>query len=277
MVYQFSLPPLLLDAVLNYDASVVSNWLDTLALPLASTTFFNFTASHDGIGVRPLEGLVSDARLERLVEWTKRQGGRVSTRRQPNGNDSPYELNVTYVDAMADPNGNQELHARRFLASQAVMLALPGIPGVYFHSLVGTSNDEAAVARTKQPRRINRRKFDRDELDTVLGQAGSLQERIWTGYRRLLSCRVVHAAFHPRASLQVEWKADSRLLAFRRTARDDSVELLVIWNVSPETWELRLPPSRVGSWKSDLISGLSVSEVIHVQPFQAYWIEGLAS
>ena len=170
MVYQFSLPPLLLDATLNEDAGILRAWLEDFAEPPAGATYFNFTASHDGIGVRPLEGLVSPARLERLVQWVRQQGGRVSLRRQPDGSEAPYELNVTYLDALADPVRNRKLHVRRFLASQAMMLAVRGIPAVYFHSLVGTQNDLQGVAASGQARRINRRRFTRAELDDALAQ-----------------------------------------------------------------------------------------------------------
>src|SRR5690606_37390874 len=118
---------------------------------------FNFTASHDGIGVRPLEGLVPQDRLDRLVAATGERGGLVGMRTMPDGSQRPYELNITYVDAMSDPRSfTTELHARRFLASQAIMLAMKGVPGVYFHSLVGTQNHTAGVDQSGIARRINR-------------------------------------------------------------------------------------------------------------------------
>ena len=62
-VYQFSLAPLLLDAFLSGDATSLNEWLADLQYPGEGMTFFNFTASHDGIGVRPLEGLVPPERV----------------------------------------------------------------------------------------------------------------------------------------------------------------------------------------------------------------------
>ena len=53
MVYQFSLPPLLLDAFLNEDALPLKRWLANLQSPPAGATYFNFTASHDGVGSPP--------------------------------------------------------------------------------------------------------------------------------------------------------------------------------------------------------------------------------
>jgi glycosidase len=170
MVYQFSLPPLLLDAWWNEDAEPLVRWLAQLAPAPPGTTFFNFTASHDGVGVRPLEGLISAERLERLIQAVRTRGGMISTRRAPDGGDSPYELNITYFDALADPeNPDGSGQVRRFLGTQALMLALRGIPGVYFSSLFGAGNDMEGVRRSGQARRINRRKFDHQELAQTLG------------------------------------------------------------------------------------------------------------
>ncbi|MEM9187232.1 MAG: sugar phosphorylase, partial [Planctomycetota bacterium] len=169
MVYNFSLPPLLLEAFVSGDATAIRAWLANLADPPPGCTFFNFTASHDGIGLRPLEGLVSDERLAAIVEHARVRGGKVNMKRNPDGSESPYELNITYVDALApslmnppppEGEGATERHARRFLSSQAVMLALRGVPAPYFHSLVGTQNDYAGVEATGQNRRINRHKYD---------------------------------------------------------------------------------------------------------------------
>jgi len=146
MVYQFSLPPLLLEAMLSQDARPLKRWLLDLEPAQPGTTYFNFTASHDGVGVRPLEGLIGEDRFGQLVDAIRRRGGLISTKRDADGTDTPYELNISYFDALSAPEApDPELHVRRFLASQAIMLSLRGIPGVYFHSLVGTPNDLSGV------------------------------------------------------------------------------------------------------------------------------------
>ena len=149
MVYQFSLAPLLAEALQTGDATVLSRWLAGLKATPQGTTVFNFTASHDGIGVRPLEGIMPADRLERFIEAVRRRGGRVSMKRNTDGTESPYELNIAYFDAVADPdNPDPALHVRRFLAGQALMVSLQGIPGIYFHSLVGTPNNHEGVEGT---------------------------------------------------------------------------------------------------------------------------------
>ncbi|QDU58438.1 alpha-amylase family glycosyl hydrolase [Aeoliella mucimassa] len=238
MVYQFSLPPLLLDAMTSGDAVYLRNWLANLAPPPAGCTFFNFTASHDGIGVRPLEGLVPDERLEAVVAAVRARGGRINTRRRPDGTDAPYELNITYVDAVspttADEPAEVELHARRFLTTQAVMLSLPGMPAVYFHSLVGTQNDYAGVEQSGINRRINRHKYDLPELEQHLSGDNSLAARIHQGYEQLLAVRTAHPAFHPEAAITLLDTSSDAVLAVERVSLDGDERIIALANFGPE-------------------------------------------
>ncbi len=257
MVYNFSLPPLLLDAFVNGDATAIRTWLANLAPPPPGCTFFNFTASHDGIGVRPLEGLVPDERLLKLVEHVQARGGKVNMRRMADGRELPYELNITFVDALsptalAEDHTTDELHARRFLSSQAVMLALRGMPAPYFHSLVGTRNDYAGVEATGQNRRINRHKYDLAELDAHLSDADTLQRRIYEGFRELLALRIQQPAFHPDALQEVIEADNDHVLAFQRTSLDGQQTVLVAVNFSGESQHASSPvlgPTR------DLLTG----------------------
>ncbi len=236
MVYQFSLPPLLLDALLHQDAVPLRTWLSTLETPPPGTTYFNFTASHDGIGLRPLEGLVPPGRIERLVEAARARGGLVSTRRDTEGRDVPYELNLTYFDALADdPSAGPHVtdrHLARFLASQAIMLACRGVPGVYFHSLVGTRNDPCGARTSGLARRINRRKLTWDELVPALHATTSWPARVWRAYRRLLQVRIAHRAFHPDGEQHVLPVHAPGLLAFLRTSPDHAAQVLVAANLA---------------------------------------------
>lgn len=274
IVYQFSLPPLLLDAFVHADATYLMRWLASLEPPRAGTTFLNFTASHDGVGVRPLEGLAPEHRLTSLVEAVKRRGGLVSTRRR-GGEDVPYELNIAYVDAMSpDDPSDRELHARRFLASQAVMLALQGIPAVYFHSLVGSRNDRSGVEASGQNRRINRRKFQWEQLQRQLDQSDQLPAMIHRGYRRLLAVRRRVAAFHPDASQQAVACGDSRLIAFARQSLDGDQRILTLANTSGEPATVELGAMHADDLTCDLISENTCAEggVVVLQPGQAVWL-----
>lgn len=270
MVYQFSLPPLLLDAIHSGDTSVIRDWMKTLKPPSAATTFFNFTASHDGIGVRPLEGIVPNERVLELAETVRRHGGRVNTRRNSDGTDSPYELNITYVDAVADRSSVVPAeHSRRFLATQAIMLAMQGVPAVYFHSLVGSPNDQEGVESSGQNRRINRHKYDRSELDSALSDAHGLQRRIFDGFTRLLEVRRGLPAFHPDARQTVLDLPGDGLLGFERGTGDDTVAVIANLSDRPRMVDASLVDA---SLRRDQLATEHLGDVIPMRPFQVRWL-----
>ncbi|MEM8911292.1 MAG: sugar phosphorylase [Planctomycetota bacterium] len=273
MVYQFSLPPLLLDAVHTGDTSILREWMMTLSTPSAETTFFNFTSSHDGIGMRPAEGLLPQDRLDQLVDRTRQHGGRVSMRSHADGRETPYELNITYLDAVADRHRVPPPdHSRRFLATQAIMLSMPGMPAIYFHSLVGSPNDEAAVVETGINRRINRHKYDRAELEATLSGPDSLQRRVFDGYKRLLEVRLNCPAFHPSARHDVLDLPTDGLLGFLRQM-DGELPVTVVANLSDEIREIE-QIDWPEPFRYDLLAEESVlsDAPLTMRPYQVRWL-----
>lgn len=265
LVYNFSLPPLLLEAFVSQDVTYLHQWLTSLEYP-EGTAYFNFTASHDGVGVRPLEGLVPEDRFERLIDAMRERGAFINTKRDSNGNDSPYELNITYFDAFSDPAApDATLHAQRFLASQAIMLFLRGIPGIYFHSLVGTPNYHEGVARTKQNRTINRRKYRQEELDELLADPASAQAQVLEGYQRLLRTRHTQSAFHPDAPIEVIDVGSDAVLAFTRQSLQDEQCLLIVANVSGSAVTIQLPD---GVSPFDLLTESTPADATQLAPYQ---------
>jgi glycosidase len=214
MVYQFSLPPLVLHSFLTQDASTLTRWAADLRFPGGGSAFFNFLASHDGIGLLPAYGLLTQAQLDVLAEGTKERGGLISYKKTNQGA-VPYELNISYLSAVTGPADPPALKARKFLASQAVMLAFRGVPGIYAHSLLGSENDHEGVEKTGSSRAINRRKLRLREIERELAQDGGLRRLVYEGYARLLKARSSHPAFHPQAEQRV-LKADARLFALVR-------------------------------------------------------------
>jgi len=273
-VYQFSLAPLLLDAHLTGDAGPLNEWLSGLEFPGQGMTFFNFTASHDGIGVRPLEGLVPQERLDGLVEGVRDRGGLVGMRRKPDGSESPYELNIAYVSAMDTPERlAADDHARRFLASQGLMLALRGMPGIYFHSLVGTQNYTDGVGKTGHNRTINRRKFQSDELREILADENSVQRKIFDGYRRMLAVRVAQPAFHPDAEQAFVDVGHKSIVAFARTSLDGKQRILVLANVGDEAVDIDIEGIAEVAPKKDLLSGQPVENgKFELGPHDIAWL-----
>jgi glycosidase len=249
MVYQFSLAPLTLYAFHTGDARPLSQWAANLELP-SSAAFFNFIASHDGFGIRPAEGLLSPGQLQLLVDRTLAHGGQASYKANPDGSKSVYELNITLFDALNDPNHPRpELDVRRFLASQAIMLSLAGVPGIYVHSLFGSRNCYPCVEETGRARSINRQKFRRADLEAQLADPASIQSRVLRGYLHLLRRRAAHPAFHPQAGQRV-LPLHKALFALVRTApgnltvaREET--LLCLVNVSPDPLTVQVD---MGGW-----------------------------
>lgn len=271
LIYNFSLPPLLLDAFVNRDASHLKQWLRGLSEPPRGAYFFNITASHDGIGVRPLEGLLPPQRLDRLIDSAQARGGRVARKRNRDGSESAYELNCTWFDALCGDLTDPALQARRFLSSQAVMLALKGIPGIYFHSLLGTPNDSEAMRASGIPRRINRRRFQLDELRRLLGESGSPHSMIFEGLQRFLKVRVQRPAFHPESAQEIWELGNDRVLALVRRPPGAGDPILSLVNLGQGHEIIDL--GRRFAAGRDLISGCSFpGGPIPLEPFQCRWI-----
>ncbi len=279
LVYQFPLPPLTLHAIATGDATHLSRWAAGLERPSEATTFFNFTASHDGIGVRPLEGILPRAEIERLVARTQRHGGAVSYKTNSDGSQSPYELNINYFDALSDPASAEPLEKQvsRFLASQAIALALAGVPGVYIHSLLGSRNWNAGVAQTGRLRTINRQPLDAAEVERTLSDPLSLRARVFEGYRRLIAVRTVEPAFHPGGGQQV-LALDPAIFALLRTSPDGQSVVAALHNVRDATARIGLSAidgTEITGWR-DLISGESFAPgaAVTLAPYQVRWLKG---
>ncbi len=272
MVYQFSLPPLLLDALLNQDPGPLRRFLLGLEAPPPGCTFFNFTASHDGVGVRPLEGLVSQERFDLLLQATLARGGKVSTRRMSDGTDAPYELNITYFDATGAPGLGTQEHVQRFLLTQAVMLALQGVPGIYFHSLVATPNYHQGVRQRGYPRAINRRKYGYRELLCLLESAQGAPRLVLEQYRRLLALRRAHRAFSPWADQQVLELEPDCVLALVRQCPETGRQVLLLANFAAQAVQVQVPAPWKNAWE-DLLRGESGQGAVPLPGFGFRFLE----
>jgi len=271
LVYQFPLVPLVLNALHSGNAQHLQNWAATLQPPTNQTTFFNFLASHDGIGVVPAKGILSETEVQGLVDTTLKHGGRVSYKNNPDGSQSPYELNITWFDALSDPNDtNESLDTKvdRFLASQAILLSLQGMPGIYFHSLFGSENWQEGWAQTGRARTINRQKLQYSELEAALADPESRASKVFYRYTELIQKRTAQKAFHPNAAQQI-LALHPTLFTLLRSGGGE--QILVIINVSGNNQNLTL--TEFGG--SDLVSGkkYQAGAVLELQPYQVLWLK----
>ncbi len=281
MVYLFSLPPLLLDALLTGDGTYLSRWLGDWRSPPTGCMYFVFTASHDGVGLRAVERLLPPERIDGLITAVRSAQGQISYRRRPDGTEVPYELNITYFDALSDPaRADPAMQVRRFLASQAFMLSLAGLPGIYFHSLVATPNDLEGVRQTGQARSINRHKYTLEELQGVLADPGRPPRQVLEAFRRMLRIRAEHPAFAPQGNQEPIPSGHPGLIGLLRFAADQSERVLVLLNLTEQPTHYQLPSSFGHFLWQDLLSeplellrGSSVS----LGPYQVRWLREIGT
>ena len=231
-VYQFSLPPLLLHALGEGRARELARWLAALEDPPPGCTFLNFTASHDGIGLRPLEGLVPTEEVLKMADRVRPSGGVVAFARRPGGDEIPYELNCTWYDALGGPGIEPDAQEARFLCSQTVPLALKGIPAVYLNSLFASRNDTALAALTGRPRSLNRTKWNLEDLEPRL-TPDRCEGRMLAEITRRLHRRAASPALHPDGGQRIR-DADARVLAVERISPDRRDRLLCLANLSAD-------------------------------------------
>lgn len=254
MVYNFALPPLLAHSFIQGDSTRLSEWANSLELPGDEVCFLNFSASHDGVGVRPVEEILNAAELDALVAAAKAAGGQVSYRSIA-GENRPYELNCTYLDLISRPGDDEATVAARFVASQAVVLAMPGVPAVYIQSLIGSRNDFTGVEATGRARSINRTRHELSTVTAELDDPGSLRALVFEGIEKLIRARQSEAAFAPSAGFEI-LDIDRRVFALRRFTEAPGSDVIALVNLTSE--ELTVAVAHKGSGV-DIVAGEEVA------------------
>lgn len=279
MVYNFALPPLLLNSIVHGNTEKLTQWANTLALPSNKVCFFNFTASHDGIGLRPIKGILSDDEINDIVQNVENNGGLVSYRAEEDGSKSPYELNCSYIDALTHPDESQLKRVKRMLVTQATVLAMPGVPGIYFHSLVGSQNYKDGVKHSGINRTINREKYNIDWLENELSSLGSLPKTIFDSFKRMISIRIHEEAFNPFGEFNF-LTLDERVFAIDQFTIDKTTRILALNNYSNETVtitlpkEIQLPLCNILNSNFCNESSQKNTETIVLEPYQIMWLKG---
>lgn len=272
MVYQFALPPLLLHALHTGNAKFLTQWASSLEMLDDDMTYFNFTASHDGIGVRPLEGLLPDDEKSSLFNKMKTFGGRINTRRTVEGIDVPYELNITYYDALkGTADGEDEFQVPRFITSQIIMMTLQGIPAAYIHSLLGTHNYQEGVEETRQNRTINRRKWYLDEISERLSDESSDHAQVFNALTGILAIRRQQKAFHPKASQQV-LEANDELFVVYRENTNCGEAILSVSNMTSEGINVSFDGFE-GLYQDLILGEMMDMSSLELEPYQTVWLK----
>lgn len=279
LVYQFPLAPLTLSAFHLADTSTLAEWIAGLPPPSPRTSFLNFLGCHDGIGLRPAEGLLTPGEIEHLCELVRAHGGGVGYKANADGSMSPYELNSVFFDALnpvevAEPDSRR---INRFLAAHAILLSLAGVPLLYIHALLGSHNWFEGVQLTGRLRSINRRKLGLEEIEAELADPTSLRRRVLDGLSALVRVRRTEPAFHPAGPQRVLASPPS-VLALERLSPDRSRRVVSLTNVSGRSRHVQVEGPAPHAVLTDLLSDRKVAadrdgliDVV-LEPYEACWL-----
>ena len=270
MVYQFSLPPLVLHAIHTGSARALRQWASSLDLSSNDTTFFNFLASHDGIGLNPARGILSEVEIVALVRDLALEGALVSYKNNPDGTTSPYEINVTYLDALNSEADDDATRLKRFLLAHAILLVFPGVPAIYIQSILGGRNHYDGVRAAGHNRAINRQKYDLQQIEAALAGDDWLRQQVYTRLGQLIQLRRRQPAFHPDNPMTI-YDSENALLVLSRHQPESGDGLLCVFNLSGRSVMTQLP---VAHTLQDVVSGEKIdgTQPVKLDAWQFMWL-----
>ncbi len=270
MVYQFPLPPLVIYTIMYGDSSVISRWASNLEVPSDEVTYFNFLASHDGIGINPVRGIIEEEKILEMVKNLENEGALVSYKKNTDGSLSPYEINSSYINAVSKKNDTNETKISKFLNAQAVLLAFKGVPAIYVHSILGSENYYEGVKVTGMNRTINREKLEYGKITSELEDENGIRSRIYNRLKELIKARKGEKAFDPDAEQEIQ-NYGNEVFSFVRTSKDKEEKILIINNISDKEVSLEIPYEI----KRTVISEKSLTDKnrVKLEPYGFTWLE----
>ena len=273
IAYNFPLPPLLLEAVQRERPDLLNRWLKRWPSLPNQTTLLNFSASHDGIGLRPLEGLMESDRLEQLLEGCERRGGLISHRRLSDGAERPYEINISWWAAMAGGGRDPSLHQReRYRLSQLLVIALPGVPAFYLPTLLASANDEASFRRSGQRRDLNRERFDVEMVERRLEDPYSDTQFTLQTIREAMAVRATLPAFDPQAAFETLSGSMADRVILKRGSGANSVWAVHNFSANRINLDLRSLANQE-HWCDRLQDSAPVVAQLTLAPFAVHWLQ----
>ncbi len=278
MAYNFPLPPILLEAIITSRADILNSWIfDWPELP-ECTTLFNFTASHDGVGLRALEGLMDDKRIKNLLINCEKRGGLVSHRRLSNGEDKPYELNISWWSAMEDSGRDSHRYQyERFLLTQLLVIVLKGVPAFYLPALLASENDIKSFSKTGQRRDLNREKFKSEHLISIFDNPESNANKNLKFLKNAMDVRAKLKQFHPCSKMKCLSKGRSDIVVIKRGIGLDAI--FTIHNMTENKINYQLNDQEFPTLSKNylvmhdyLTSDRYNCNNINLDPFQVIWL-----
>lgn len=161
MTYDFFLPGLIIDALESGDGKHLSDWAKELIEKDIHTV--NMLGCHDGIPLLDLKGLLSEERIQNLIDTIVGRGGYV---KDLHGQKNMYyQVNATYYSALGEED-------TKMLLARALQLFMPGKPQIWYLDLFAGKNDHEAVKRAGAGghKEINRTNLTTEQMEEALKQ-----------------------------------------------------------------------------------------------------------
>lgn len=280
-IYNFSLPPLIVNTFLFEDSVALTKWSMKMPPAQLGNAYLNFIASHDGIGMRPAEGILSDKEIKKMLQRLKKNGSKFSMRKLSNNEEKVYEANISLFNALqfTDSDLKGKFALKRFIAAHCIILAIEGVPAFYFNSLFATKNDEETFANTGVKRNLNRYKWHYSTLVDLIKTNNTIEKNCYEIFKKVISIRKIQPAFHPNAT-QFTLNLDKNIFAVWRQSRDRKQSIFALTNVSSKT--IKLNTNKINliddeKW-FDLLSQetkITDDQYVKLMPFQSLWITNL--
>lgn len=159
MTYDFFLPGLIIDAFEQQSGEVLKKWADELVEKKIQVV--NMLGCHDGIPLLDLKGLISEERIQSVIDTVVKRGGYV---KDLHGQKNVYyQVNATYYSALGEED-------KRMLLARAIQIFMPGKPQVWYLDLFAGKNDYEAVKRAGAGghKEINRTNLTVEEMEAGL-------------------------------------------------------------------------------------------------------------
>ena len=270
-IYNFSLPPLLVYSFLFEDSTYLNKWSKNLPTTKIGNNYLNFIASHDGIGMRPVEGYLNKDRLSKFFKRLKKNGGQLSYRKIQGSSKKVYEANITLFNAFqkTDYDKKGRYFLERYISAHAIMIGFEGIPAIYFNSIFGTSNDEHKYIISGNKRDLNRYKWNKNRLENLLKNKTSKESIYYQRIMNLMFIKKQNKAFHPNAKRE-NFNLGKKIFCFKRTSLDKKQIIYNITNLSSKYQILNLN-NKFKKFKN-LLGRSKISCGLKLKPYETLWL-----
>lgn len=275
-IYNFSLAPLLIHAIISGNSFYLKKWSRGMPPAQENNSYLNFLSTHDGIGMRPVEGILPEMEVKKYFRFFKKQGGLFSYRTNK-GKKSVYEVNITLLEALKECyNGKDKYIFDRFVLAHTILFSMEGIPAIYIQNLLGSKNDNIKVKKTNSFRSINRKNWNYDSLTKIINNKSTINNKILNSIKNLIVLRKKQVAFHPNAT-QFTLQLGDIFFGLWRQSIDRSQSIFCISNLTNKKQKISLLDINLISTNSwfDLLTKKRIKNIgdeLFFKPYQTYWI-----